>query len=390
MDDFYNKDGAESQEEIKISKKENRLLQYMKRHRIALIIIGSALVLAGAGVAAGLYLLRHDPTPVEVADKKTEEARETEATPALYEAVLTGVKTTKELAERHPLAVIVENHVDSRPQSGLNKASIVYEAIAEGGITRFMAVFGENDATKVGPIRSARTYFVDWAHGFSAFFAHVGGNIDALDKIRAENTFDLDQFRYSTAYHREYSAGLATEHTMYATTAKLWEQAAKNAYPASNNFARYKFQDEDTTETAIAARPDAQKINIAFSNTNYNVYFQYDKATNSYKRYYATGKPVVDNLTKDQISVKNLIVMTVKRKPVTTRINEAGYDMTTVGTGAAKIFVDGKVIEGTWKKTGAADREIFYDASGAEMVFNRGQFWISVVPPETGLGATVE
>lgn len=353
------------------------------------LIAGLCLFIALIAGGIGFYFLRYEKQPSQSAENNTSKQVDNEAEPKLYEAVLDGALTSEDLANRHPLAVIVENHPDARPQAGLDKASIVYEAIAEGGITRFMAVFGENDAEKVGPIRSARTYYVDWAHGLDAFFAHVGGNMDALDKINAEGIFDLDQFKYPGPYQREYTSGIATEHTMFSNTAKLWDQAVKNGYSQANNFNRYKFKDEPA-ETEKSALPESQKINITFSNSTYNVYFEYDKATNTYKRYYENGKPHVDKITKKQIEVKNLIVMDVKRKPTVTRINEPGYDMTTIGSGNAKIFIDGKMIEGTWKKTSKSDRELFYDSDGNEIIFNRGQFWIAAVPPENGLGVTVE
>ncbi|MFA4996253.1 MAG: DUF3048 domain-containing protein [Patescibacteria group bacterium] len=346
-----------------------------KKRLIFIISVGAVII---AAVGTGLYIQSHEKTTTSKnEDIKTDDSKVSET---LYSAILDGVMTDQESANRHPLGVIVENHPDARPQSGLSKASIVYEAIAEGGITRFLAIFGTNEAEKVGPVRSARTYFVDWAHGYNAFFAHVGGNMDALDKIPKDKILDLDQFRYSGSYWREQSAGLATEHTMYTSTLKLREQAKSNNYPTANNFNILKFKD-DPTDTEKANIPEKQKVSVVFSSAQFNVAFDYDKATNSYKRSLA-GSPHIDKMSKNQLNPKNVIVMTVKRQPTTTRINEAGYTMTTIGSGTAEIFIDGKEIKGTWKKDSAADRELFYDEAGNEIVFNRGQFWICVIPPE--------
>ncbi|HOX41391.1 MAG TPA: DUF3048 domain-containing protein, partial [bacterium] len=292
-----------------------------------------------------------------------------------------GVKTSKEAASRHPLAIMVENDINARPQSGLDKASIVYETVYDpAATTRFMAIYGTNGAEKVGPIRSIRTMFVDWAHGFNAYLGHWGGNIDALDKIVSEKSFDLDEFRYPKAYWREGS-GVALEHTGYSSTEKLWNQASANGYSAANNFTVYKFKDDPTGEAA-AALPAQQTATINFSNASYAVKFEYDKATNSYKRLLA-GKPHVDRMSKAQITPKNIAIMTVKRTATKTRINEPGYTMTTIGSGKAQVVIDGKVINGTWKKANPQDREVFYDEAGAEITFNRGQLWICVVAPET-------
>jgi hypothetical protein len=360
---------------------DSKFKRYFKKNKKIIIIIGSIILAIIVLSAIGFFFLRHEkPQTTQTTNIEQPEVVVTE-TPMTYANVLDGLMVDKDSSTRHPLGVIVENHVDARPQAGLDKASVVYEAIAEGGITRFLALFSTHQAEKVGPIRSVRTYFVDWAHGYNAYIAHVGGNMDALDKIKAEKTYDLDQFAYSKPYAREYAAGLASEHTMYSSTEKLWEQAATNGYPTENNFAVYKFKDAADPTLVL---PEKQRINVDFSSASYDVYFDYDKATNSYKRFQG-GKAHVDKITKDQISPKNIIVMTVNRKAVTTRINEAGFQMTTVGSGSAKIFLDGKTITGTWKKNSASDREIFYDENNQEIIFNRGQFWICVIPPESSV-----
>lgn len=379
--------GRDEIEEIKPKKVKRwtKFVEYVKKHKTGSIITAVVLVILIC-FGIGFYFLRHQDTTGETAiDEKDYNTGTSAETTKTYN-ILDGLAVDSSMANRHPLAVIVENQVDARPQSGLDKASLVYEAIAEGGITRFFALYSSYDAEKVGPVRSIRTYFVDWAHGYNAYLAHVGGNIDALDKISAEGSYDLNQFTYSSPYWREYSAGLATEHTMYTSTVKLYQQATKLNYPTDNSFKVYNFKDDPTSDD-LAAVKDQQKISINYGNASYNVYYLYDKATNSYKRYQAS-KAHVDAVTKNQLNPKNVIVMTVSRTAIKTRINEDGYNMVTVGSGAAKIFIDGKTINGTWKKTSTSSREVFYDESGQEITFNRGQFWISVIPPDCSV--TVE
>ncbi|MEK9156279.1 MAG: DUF3048 domain-containing protein [Patescibacteria group bacterium] len=357
------------------------------RQRIALYLVDPKkrlLVLSVFGLvtialfAVGLYFMTRD-----VAVKTDEIKVEKPATIVASgndQAPLDGVMTSAEAASRHPLAVIVENHPDARPQAGLDKASIVYEAIAEGGITRFMAIYGTEEAEKVGPVRSVRTYFIDWASGYNAYLSHVGGNIDALDQIKAEKSLDLDQFTYPSSYWRDRNRSVASEHTMYTSTTKLREQAKTNGYSTANNFNVFKFKD-DPTAAEQDALPQSQKAKINFSSAQYAIEFDYDRETNSYKRKMA-GSVHTDQITKNQITAKNIVAMTVDRRATVTRINEPGWDMDIVGGGKAKIFLDGKMIEGTWKKASKADRELFYDESGNEIIFNRGRFWIAVVPPD--------
>ena len=371
---------SDIQAESANKKKLSKFREFVHKHK-TIVIVSTILAISLIAFGIGFYFLRYGKT--KTAAPPSPDTQTTGSSAQKTYNILDGLAVDADVASRHPLAIIVENQVDARPQSGLDKASIVYEAFAEGGITRFLALFSSFDAEKVGPVRSIRTYFVDWAHGLSAYLAHVGGNIDALDKIKVEKSYDLDQFAYSTPYWREYAAGLATEHTMYTSTSKLWQQAAKIGYPTANNFTSYKFKD-DPVDAEAAALPASQKISINYLSSTYNVDFQYDQASNSYRRFIA-GKLQIDNISKNQISPKNVVVMTVSRRAMKTRINEAGYVMTTVGSGKAQIFLDGKTIVGTWKKTSASDREIFYDEKGQEITFNRGQFWISVIPPESSV-----
>ena len=336
-----------------------------KKRLIFEICLGAVLIII---FGVGLYFMTRTGTPTV-----TETKKEAVVVPEVkYPSVLDGVMVTDQAAaNKHPLAITVENDPAARPQSGLDKASIIYETVYDpAATTRFLAVYGENEAEKVGPIRSARTFFVDWAQGFDAFLGHWGGNADALDQIRKEKINDLDEFSYANSYWREGSG--STEHTGYTSTLKLREQAAKNNYSTINDFTVYKFKDDATV------LPESQKITIDYSSAQFKVDFVYDKATNSYKRNLA-GTAHKDAITKEQLSPKNIVIMTVARKQTTTRINESGYTMTTVGTGKARIFMDGKEISGTWKKNAADEREVFYDDAGNEVIFNRGQLWISVI-----------
>jgi hypothetical protein len=173
---------------------------------------------------------------------------------------------------------------------------------------------------------------------------------------------------------------------MYTSTLKLRDQATKNNFSTSNNFNVYKYK-EDPKDAEHDALPETQKVAVNISSAQYNVDFIYDKATNSYKRLMA-GKPHNDQITKNQLNPKNMVVMTMKRRATVTKINETGYIMDTVGSGVAKFYLDGKEVVGTWKKDSISDREMFYDAAGNEITFNRGQLWICVIPPEGSVVVT--
>lgn len=292
---------------------------------------------------------------------------------------LDGTKVAKDKASRHPLAIIVENHTQARPQSGLDKASIIYEAISEGGITRYMAIYGPKDAEKVGPVRSMRTYFLDFADEYNAFLAHVGGNIDALDRISQEKALDLDEFSLGeTAYWREKDYSKAIEHTMFTSTSKLYSAAQTKGWDMRSSYTPLNFFKND--EFTINPN-NKQQITIDFSSPQYKVSYTYDSLNNNYPRTLA-GSPHKDAVTGNQLAPTNIIIQSVERWESPTRINEPGWAMQTTGSGKAYILYGGQKIDASWKKDHFNSRTIFYDSSGQEIKFLPGQFWYEIVPPD--------
>lgn len=285
---------------------------------------------------------------------------------------LTGEKIDEAKAGRTPVAVVIENHPEARPQSGLDQASVIYETIAEGGITRFLAIFGPNVPEKLGPVRSARTFFVHWAREYDAPLGHVGGNIDALDLIKETGAKDLDQFRYGLkAYWREPKEGIATEHTMFASMEKLRGIVKQNGWDTGAKFEQMTFKDDAPTKSSTPDTPLSQIITVDFSTPTYQSLWAYRPQTNDYLR----------TIEGKQYVAKNIIIQTVVREAVTSRNGVNRFEFTLAGSGKAKIVRDGTVVDAIWKKTGA-NRTKFFDASGAEIAFNRGITWYEIVHPE--------
>lgn len=345
------------------------------------VYIPTVLGLIAIAVAASLinrHLIAGQSAATQSGSNLLQRAFQTEKTET---SKLDGLQYAPDIANRHALGVIIENHPESRPQFGLADAAVVYEAKAEGGITRFLAIYGPKAPEKVGPVRSARTYYLDWCLEYDCFLAHVGGNIDALDLIPKIGIKDLDQFRYGTSkygktYYRVPKKGVATEHTMYADPAKLYEIANTNSWPMTGGHPSVNFKREAATDE----RPTSQQIDITISSRQFNTAWTYDPATNTYARTMG-GAAHTDGATGEQIKSKVIIIQEAASQPIVTRINEQGLKMTTVGTGKAKIFQDGKATEGTWKKASQKERTIFMDEQGNEIRYNPGQRWITVVEP---------
>ncbi len=278
------------------------------------------------------------------------------------------------LAGSRPLAVVIENHPDARPQSGLAKADLVYETLAEGGITRFLAVYQSQKADNIGPIRSARTYFSEIADELGAVFVHVGGNSDALADLKMgdyPHLLNMDQFFHGDYFHR-ITQRLAP-HNVYSSTTKLqaFILASKSADKAE--FGPWLYTDN------FSGTQPAEKITVSFSYPEYEASYVYDAARQAYERFLA-GKPHVDAEGQIPIYAKNIIVQSVRTWPVQTDTPlSIGMDLD--GGGQAYVFSSGRMLAGTWKKA-AGDRTRYYDEQGREIQLSRGATWIELVPEE--------
>lgn len=285
--------------------------------------------------------------------------------------LLDGVRVEESLINIFPRAIMVENLATTRPQSGFNKAGVVYEALAEGGITRFLLLFTTEENTgDIGPVRSARPYFVDWASEYSPMYVHVGGSTQGLQKIKDLGVKDFDQFYNSGAFF--YKEGKLPPHHMFTNSRLLTFAARDKGYPETGQFSPWIFKDE----APLSERPlDEKKINIDFSTFSYEVEYLYDRESNTYTRSQggATFTDAAD--FNAQVAPKNVILQFV----TITNYDVQRLNIQTVGSGTSIVFQDGNAIEGTWKKDSATARTRFYNAAGQEVELNAGQTWVEVI-----------
>lgn len=317
---------------------------------------------------------------------------------------LNGLKYTKQEKAvwdtRRPLAVMIENSLDARPVSGLSSADIVYEAVAEGGITRFMGIFYCGVAagdTTLAPVRSARIYYTRVVPEYDALYNHVGGaglcndpTVDerakALCFIQRNKIKDLDQFgldfkschRLTNRTDRE----VAYEHTMACFTDELYKTAEKRDWTNvdekgvswTKNFTSWKFKDP-----SAGSGPSATNIKFEFwsNQPNYDVEWKYDAATSNYLRFNG-GEAAMDLEVEEQLTAKNVIIQFVKETGPVDEHKHLLYDVT--GTGNMILFQDGRAITGTWTKSTPTTRTKFLDALGKEVQLNAGVTWIEWVP----------
>ncbi len=313
--------------------------------------------------------------------------------------------------KRRPLAVMIENAPDARPQSGMASADVVYEAVAEGGVTRFMGMYYcdvQAYDTTLAPIRSARTYFVDWASGYNLpLYVHVGGAntpgpSDALGQINQygwalEN--DLNQFSigFPTFIRNANRVGrdVATEHTMETTTEKLWEVAEKRDWtnitperrvgrtvvPAADwkdDFTPWTFEDDVTTDGTVTT----VAYDFWSGYSQYSVEWKYNAETNLFMRSMG-GEPHMDLNDNSQVAAKNVVVLLTPEKGPINELKHMLYR--TTGTGEALVFKNGEAIKATWSKKDRESELLLLDSRGKPLPMGRGLTWISVLDPSFNL-----
>lgn len=381
----------------------------MTKSKVLLILAGVSLFVLTAGLSYFLFsniqfsrLVSPEGTPTPTAKK----SRIDPSIPRTEACPLNGALFTKQEKDvwstRRPLAVMIENHLDSRPLSGLTSADIVYEAVAEGGITRLMGIYycgAAGDNITLAPVRSARIYFTKLLSEYDALYNHVGGagNCDdptvderakALCFIRKNKIKDLDQFGldFKTCHRitNRTDKEVAYEHTMACFTDELYKVAAKRGWtnvdenfkakPAwDKNFVSWKFK-QDAPEKGSVTR-------IAFgfwsNKPDYDVVWDYDSAVNSYTRS-TGGQKDIDHNFDEQTDARNVVIQFVKQTGPLDEHLHMYYEV--VGTGKMLLFQDGQVITGTWSKPTLTSRTKFLDAKGVGVQFNTGRIWIELIP----------
>jgi hypothetical protein len=304
--------------------------------------------------------------------------------PKTEESPLNGLLFTQSemtaLKTKRPVVVMTDNQVDARPQSSMNSADIVIEANAEGGITRLMAIYWSTAPTEVGPIRSMREYFLEWASEYDPLIIHDG--CASSDDPRTNACGNLYSFGVkdlsTTGAWRVNTATRFSPHNEYASVTYDWDYATKvgwDGFPTSLQSWQFK------ADAAPSSRADKSQVKLTFSvalnnGGDYDVVWTYDKSSNTYLRQVG-GQADIDNETKTQVFAKDIVVQEVSE--VQSGDEKAHLIVTTTGQGGATFLMDGKISYGTWKKDSRTDRTTYYDSTGKEVIFNRGRIWVEVL-----------
>lgn len=347
-----------------------RLHGWIHDHPTATYLIAGIGVIA-AGALVAFAFLYQKPQPAE--DTPTVATTKPAPPPPKYYSPLTGVEVKDEAATKQTVtAIMIENSPDARPQSGLKQAGIVFEAIAEGGITRFLTLHQEDKPQMIGPVRSLRMYYVDWLAPFDASVAHVGGSAAALAEIRNGHYRDIDQFFNGSYYWR--ATDRYAPHNVYTSFDKL------DALNTSKGYTSSSFTGFPRTDGKVSDAPNATSIDVKISSALYNSHYDFDTSTNTYKR--SEGGAAHLDREDGQIAPSVVIVIKTPMRLV----QEDGWreQIDTIGSGDGYVFQNGTVTDITWSKAARGDQLIFQDKNGAPVSLVRGQTWITAIPANTG------
>lgn len=313
------------------------------------------------------------PEPTEIEDKVVES---TEIIIGEGEMLnpLTGLPMVDSSIEsRRPIAVMLDNLYPARPQAGLKDADICYEILAEGRITRYLVVFYSTLPDLVGPIRSARPYFIEKALELDAIYVHVGGSNQALKDIKRYEMADIDGLS-SGAFWRENHKRIP--HNMYSSANAILKEATNKRYrdqvfPEFNPFysVHTELTGKEANEIKFVYKEPTQSDSIGYYTS-----YKYNNETRLYSRY-TNGKPHVDEIDQTQLTCTNIVVQYAKTKVID---SEGRLQVDFVGTGSGRYYTDGHVIDITWEKQSPTSVTEFFDLNGSKLLLNPGKTWIQV------------
>ncbi|WP_308637840.1 DUF3048 domain-containing protein [Paenibacillus silvisoli] len=347
-------------------------------------VLGVVLLLAASAILAGCNEKKLNVNNAETMAPATDPAADNGAanvpaeTPAVdppavdppqYIAPLTGLPLDSEAAQR-PIAVMVNNFAAARPQSGLPNADVVWEVLAEGGITRLVAIFQSTTSTEpIGPIRSNRPYLIRIGEAYHSVLAHAGASQQGYDILQHHNKDYLDEISNAGAYFYRESFRKAP-HNLYSTLEKLRAGAAKKKYAETVDIPTFQWSETGAT----AAGEDASQVEIHFLLKDYAVSYTYNATSGLYERF-INGKPHTDLTTKNQLTAANLVVLGAKHK---TYDDYGRLEIDLEAGGPAMLMEKGKKIDCTWERS--SDGVIRLMKDGQELPFVPGQTYYHIVP----------
>jgi len=332
---------------------------------VALVVAVAAVALGGCG--------GREAEVGEPPAKPPEEQEPTSVPPQepIIFCPLDGQQATSDAVSRRPLVVVIDNHPRARPQSGLEHACIVYEMPVEGGFTRLLAVYLHAQAPLVGPVRSARHYFIDWTLEHRGILCHVSGSPQAKEQIAAMKVDDLDDFRGNQGFWRLESR--SAPHNLYCSTASLRDAARRQGYDRPGLWPSCGFSFSRDREPV---GDQAATVHITHS-PSYSVTYRYDADAGRYLRFVNDQPHRTD--TGQQLAVANVVCLWVPVSPIPGD-PEGRLDVDLTGQGRALVFNRGIRREARWVRLRREGPTALLDAKGEPVFLSPGPVWVHVLP----------
>ena len=282
-------------------------------------------------------------------------------------------------SNERPIAVMYDNNVGYNAHAGLQDSYLNYEVIVEGGLTRIMALFKDKDVSLIGPVRSSRHYFLDYALESDAIYCHYGWSEFAKSDISALGVNNINGLTDSNAYWRDTK--IAAPHNVFTNTDTLYTQAKKYSYSVETSswqvlnydVEKINLNTEDNTKNVVV-----DNISLKYSNYHTTSY-QYDSNNKYYLRYMDQNQHL-DKTTGSQLHYKNIIIMKVSNS---TLDSYGRQDLDTVGTGEGYYITNGYGIPITWSKSTRKGKTKYLDQNGNEIKVNDGNTFIQIIPITT-------
>ncbi len=377
---------AENEESV-VEKKKNAfsLVHFVKSYHwtVSVAIVVLIALIGVSAYAVSMRFMQSETASVAEEKKERKAAAVKPEEPKEIPRKIDGVIVDREQANPHLVCVMIENAAFGgvRPQSGLSKAPVVYEVIVEGGITRLMAVFMDTEDGKadvIGPVRSARDTYLEFAAEYNCPYAHAGGSFTALLALRERDFRDVDALRERGFYRR---AGKIAPHDLFVRWDDLQKLAAGHEWrEKSPEYEAWNFADAlPEAERPMEGSPDrAVSVKVDFGGS-YNLEYRYISETNTYERWNG-NTPLREELDNTIITADNIVIYRVGSGDAIEGKGRINWPVTTPDGGDVEIINNGKVTKGRWKKSSDKERVQFVDADGKDIALTRGNTWVEVVP----------
>lgn len=339
-----------------------------------ILLIALVLIIIIAGVILAVKILNPNEEKEVIGNEEQGETKQPE---------VKKLQIVDENSTSRPYAVMINNNHEAWPQCGIQDAYIVYEIIAEGGITRMMALYKDQDTAKIGSVRSARHYFIDYAEENDAIFVHWGASPQAYRRLNSVDSMDGIALEGSV-FFRDRSLDRAYEHTGFTSMENLIEYANEHGYTRDTDkdlLLNYSVDEINMAELDGAELATSVEIEYSYYHTTS---YEYDSENKVYKRS-MSGEPNVDLETGEQYTAKNIIIYKVGNYTINDGEDKGRQELENIGSGSGYLVTGGYVVPITWEKTSHSEQTIYRYTNGEEIVVNDGNTFIQICPNDADI-----